>query len=233
IGRGSRGGIHGESTPVMAEQDCLLVTERIDQVEHVLGQRSPIVAAIERNSGRRVAAHVWRDCVVSCGGERGQLMAKRVGGVRKAVHAQHQRPFAHFENVEIDIRRADGPLFELRCHSHLAAAAKSTTARRAMSYAAKPASQAEIAARCSRHRSLRITGWRRWWVRVLIGRWSKGSLHPHPRVTRVAKNLTTIAPHDLSPQRSGRGAIGRALLLRKSLVFRDSDRSLWSRDPVL
>src|SRR5208282_3265649 len=40
-------------------------------------------------------------------------------------------------------------------------------------------------------------------VRVLIARCSNASLHPHPRVTRVAKKIATLPPRDLSRKRAG------------------------------
>src|SRR5208282_1355143 len=48
-------------------------------------------------------------------------------------------------------------------------------------------------------------------VRVLIARCSNASLHPHPRVTRVAKKIATLPPRDLSRKRAGEVRPSRVL----------------------
>src|SRR5208282_2185466 len=46
---------------------------------------------------------------------------------------------------------------------------------------------------------------------VLIARCSNASLHPHPRVTRVAKKIATLPPRDLSRKRAGEVRPSRVL----------------------
>ncbi|MFZ0886962.1 MAG: hypothetical protein WA005_00790, partial [Candidatus Binataceae bacterium] len=58
-------------------------------------------------------------------------------------------------------------------------------------------------------------------VRVPNSLWRKGFLHPHPRVTPLAKKIASVAPLDLSRKGAGEGKkerpvpkFGKALLTR-------------------
>src|SRR5208282_2745450 len=60
---------------------------------------------------------------------------------------------------------------------------------------------------------------------VLIARCSNASLHPHPRVTRVAKKIATLPPRDLSRKRAGEVQSRASAVMQRSPPGEGGSRS--------
>ena len=107
--------------PIVAGDDRLLGSERIEQAHHVADQmKERVLIGRCRLVRLAVAAHVRRDSVEAGGRQSGKLMAPRVPGFGKAVAQNDERPFALLGKMQLNAVRLDGALCDrVRYHSDL------------------------------------------------------------------------------------------------------------------
>ena len=90
-------------TPVMADDDGLLLAERCDQSDHVADRIEDRVGAdIGWRAGPAEAAHVGGDDMEAGLGQRRDLVPPGVGQFRPAMAEHHQWPLALFEQEQLD-----------------------------------------------------------------------------------------------------------------------------------
>ena len=79
--------------PVMADDNGLRGAERVEHADHVADQvKQRVLIDLVRLACPAIAAHVGRDGAIACPGERVQLMAPRIPGLRKTVAEEHEGP---------------------------------------------------------------------------------------------------------------------------------------------
>ena len=101
-------------TPVVPDDDGLLLAERGDDADHVADEvEEGVLLDLLRTVGLPVAAHVRRDRPKARVGERLELMAPRVPGFRKAVAHQDERSFSRLGEMDADAVRLDRPMCDL------------------------------------------------------------------------------------------------------------------------
>jgi hypothetical protein len=96
----------------------LFDAERIKQADHVADEmQKGILLDRFRPIRATIAAHVGRDGMKARGGERRELMAPRILGLRKAVAQENGRPLAELGEVQTNAVRFDRPMTDIRRHA--------------------------------------------------------------------------------------------------------------------
>ncbi len=100
---------HGRA-PVVADDVRPLDPERVEQRLHVAeDEREPVVPDVRRPVGGAEAAEIGRDRTEPRPGERRDLTAPEVRGVREPVQEEHGRPRPLVDDVEAEPVRLDEP----------------------------------------------------------------------------------------------------------------------------
>ncbi len=100
--------------PIVAGNDRLLGSQRIQQPDHVADQMQQRVPVdLRRLVGPPVAAQVGCDRTEPGCGEGRQLMAPRIPNLGKAVAQQDQRAFALLRDMHADAVGIDGAMPQL------------------------------------------------------------------------------------------------------------------------
>ena len=87
--------------PVVADDGGLRRAERVEHANHVADQvKQRVLIDLGGLACLAIAAHVGRDSAIACLGERLQLKAPRIPGLRKTVAEEHERPASRLSEMD-------------------------------------------------------------------------------------------------------------------------------------
>jgi hypothetical protein len=114
--RERRRAVAGLCSPIISDQDCLVITtESIVEGDRVGNESAQLVATVDGKGCRRISAHERCHPTKARSRQLRQQVPPAVRRVRKSVQAQGQRPAARLENPELDPIRRDAPAAHVPC----------------------------------------------------------------------------------------------------------------------